>query len=80
MLLCRLSKTLSKLPAGIEYVERRSNGDIAIHCTPGHQDIISHLQKVKKINGVGVQFILPEEANLLKGVISHPEIKLLSEE
>lgn len=70
-----LFKTFNSLSTGIEYVRRQPNGDLKVYCAPD-SPVIQELSKLKTINGIPIQVSAPQDYK--KGIISHPEINLLS--
>ena len=75
-----LKKFFDSLPRGVEYVKRRTNGDIIVFVSPDNTALLSSLCNTKIINDVQVEIQVPAEASLLRGVITHSEISFLTED
>lgn len=75
-----LKKFVNNLSPEIEHVKRRTNGVIGVYIQPDNSALLKALQETTNINRVPVVVHLSAEATLLKGVISHTELALLSSE
>lgn len=74
-----LYRAFKTFAAGIEYVRRKPNRVIVVSCAPDYP-AIKDLLKLKTINNVNIEVTAPEDISLKKGIISHPELKLLTDE
>ena len=65
---------------GIDYCRRRREGEILIKFLPEHESSEKAMLRLTQINQIPVTVTAPAHLNVIKGVITHPEMAYMNEE